>query len=653
MLPLIGLFSIITAFEYFELPIMQIPDNMFFLLYSGGVAIGCSVIGPLSDRYARTKPLLVSCLLAVGLSVYGCFADDTFDYGFVIGGYGLCGGSYYSVAIVYLIEIYPPEYAKRYCTLFHLFVPACNLIAKALCLKFSLWPIILSLACYPSIVFLLASRYLWESPSFLFAIENYSQALVNLNGISAFNSGKKARVDDINEGMQLARDMVELDESRRRAFFQYPYLWRYDSSRAYLLLFSALGFFTSLPLAGLSQQVEKDYLIPSLPAIALIFLFLLQNKLKSRSIMTSLLYLLFIIGIINATLLLYFGKLYQLITCLLYLLSFMSVIQCLIFIAENSPCRVRGTSFGLACGVCTISGVIGESLGFSSENAITLFSLSSLIAIGVLKLAKKFEVINKGCNDIYEVFDVKKKRYKNIPVRHNINHSYGKDPNLKYFSLIDMHTEIERCPDETSMASIEVLFTHPGENFVRIPVEGCITHNEIEEDIGISWMKVFKSGLLIADGRDSKGKFIMEGHIVNHNSFCFAKIQNEVIGVQYNGKKEGCVIKGKWNEGNKAGDFWLHIKGKEWKGTFSIGGNSVPIEWMLCIEGKTLSGIYDSKDSLYLLKGDIKEDGKLFVTMADTLGNEKEFTGYITEDRIHGKNEGRNTMIFDLSPSII
>ena len=77
----------------------------------------------------------------------------------------------------------------------------------------------------------------------------------------------------------------------------------------------------------------------------------------------------------------------------------------------------------------------------------------------------------------------------------------------------------------------------------------------------------------------------------------------------------------------------------------------------MCIERKTLNGIYDndidSKDSLYLLKGDIKEDGKLFVTMADTLGNEKEFIGYITEDRIHGKNEGRNTMIFDLSPSII
>lgn len=655
MLPLLGLFGIHTALKYFELPqnkdTMKLPDFTFWLLYCAGLALGSSIVAPLADRYGRTKLLLIACLLAIGLSAYGYFADDSFDYSFCVCGFGVCAGIYYSVSTVYVIEIVPPEYATRYCSVLHLCVPVSSIVADLLCPRFTAWIIIICLASCSSGLFLLTYKFLWKSPSFLAALGNYSEAVSNSNGIAKINSGRRIKLDDINESMLSPRNAGDPDDSRRRAVFQYPYIWRFDSSRAYLLLFSALTCFTCLPLIGFAQLVRKPYFIPGLPLLSLPILFLLQSLLKSRTIISTLLYFMFVIGIINATLLLYTGKLYELITCLLYSLAFMSTVQSLTFAAENSPCRVRATSFGFACGVCVVGGVAGKVLGSYSENAITLFSLSSLVAIGVLRLAKKFERINRGRNDIYEAFENRRKHYKKAPMKHNMsNYSHGRESNLKHFSLLDIHTEIERCPDETSMASIEILFTHTENNFVRLPVEGYTTIDNIQEDIGITSLKAYKSGLLMADGFDHKGSFVMEGHIVSYNSFCFAKIQNEIIGAQYNGKREGCVIRGKWSEANKSGEFSLRIKGKEWKGTFTVGGICRPIEWILCIEGKTLNGVYDSKDSLYLLKGDIKEDGKLFFIMTDTLGNEREFAGHMSESKIHGKHEGKNTMTFDLTP---
>jgi len=320
----------------------------------------------------------------------------------------------------------------------------------------------------------------------------------------------------------------------------------------------------------------------------------------------------------------------------LCVLSFATLFKSLTLAVTICPCRVRATGFGLVVGVGVIGGVIGKLLGEYNDNTIIFFCLSSVLSNVILKRTKKIEILNKDCNDIYEILE-SKCRHNIITVNNPSFYSEGRESSVKHVSIIELRSEFESCSDLLTPRAV-------CEHYIDLPVED--TMDELGE---IESIRVFRNGFISTKGSDSKGQYVVEGHIENFKYFRFTKKRNDILEVIYTGERINNFLIGRWKDHAQEGEFKWLLQMTKWRGTVVVKNVRKPVTWLISMYKDTVVGVLLSTEGFKILKGNIKEHGKLAMQIIDSHGKVLEFEGEIKNNRIEVKHEDKDTILLTLT----
>lgn len=633
-IPALGYFSLLTVIQFIKPPLTSestldnIVNKGINILFYIGISLGLIICTPLADRYGRKKLILAVCCAACPLGIYAFIGKDNFDFSIIMLLCGCCCGTYYGVCVTYITEIASSSYTTIYFSLFHLAWPVSSYLAFVAFVYVKEWALIVLLACCPPLLLLPFSRLMAESPNFLIARGEYTEAAADANKIVAVNTDKRAEID-INETILYFKEFIDFDSNRMGVIYQYPLLWNYKTSRAFLLVFGQLMFLTFFTFSGLLQLsavLDLNYYFPSFFIVAIFFSILIRKTFKARSFTSFLLFMIFIIGSICAIVMLYMRIVHDFAAAFLCVLSFITVLKSIMLAATCCPCRVRATGFGFAVGVGVIGGMLGSLLGKYSDSTILFFSLSAVLSSAFLKKTKKIEVLNKGCNDIYEIFENKHKHSTHLITMNNSSfYTAGRESNIKHISMIELGSELESCSDFLPP-------TTTCEHFIEIPLDGSV--HGLED---IKCIKVYRNGFLAAEGNDSKGQYVVDGYLEGFKYFRFSKKRNDALEILYTGERIASIIVGRWKDHAQEGDFKWSLQMNRWGGNITTRDAQKAVTWLINIKEDTIIGIVLLNEDLKIMKGYINGN-KITFQVIDSQGRVVDFEGEINGNNVVAKH---------------
>ncbi len=636
-------------------PVSAILDYLFYI----GIVLGAGLVSPLADRYGRRRVLLGISVASGIVTLYSIFCKDPFDVALLVGCSGGFAGAFYPVALIYLSEIVPKAEVGMYCVLFHLGAPVS---ALAVVLAFSCtqdWFLVMRVACSTPIVLMCCSGWVAESPTFLVAKGEYKEAGAAANFIATYNIGRTSQVEIESEGPTYIKEFAEFERRRASAIFQYPYFWKFESSRAYLLRFSALTFFSCFSFVGILNLSDYSLVTPafyfSRTAVYLFLSIVIAMYLQTIStwikLVSTLLFATGVVGILSALTLLYTTALYSPSIFLLAPLSCAACLGSLVLAAVACPCRVRATGFGISFASGATAAVLGNALAESEHELILVFSIAALVGTAAVKWVKRLTT-NSDYDDIYEICENRRRFYGSNPIKFSCSFdSIGYGSVVKHVSTLDVNEDMERREMTTPrVTESEEDFGRRYECFAVFPVEGIRLVNGHEVSMGINFFTVTGNGLIEAEAEDERGKFAVEGKIGVHRTVTFAKKRaGEIVEVTYAGQRNGLLLTGQWTEAMAgSGEFRLWFRMEEWSGSLRIGDLEQHVEWLLYFQDGQLFGLGESRDMPDMIQGSVCENGSLAVIIIDADRNEMEFHGRLEESRISGVREGHTSMSFDL-----
>lgn len=645
--PALGYFSILTTIQLIRPPLSTesladviVSKGINYSFYIG-MSIGLILCTPLADRYGRKRMMLVMCFVACPIGAYGLIAKDNFDFFIIMAMSGMGCGSYYGLFAIYMVEITFSAYISFYFSLLHLAWPLSSYLALLLAKYIGNWSYIIAITCCFPLFLLLCSQLIAESPNFLMAKGEYTEAAADANKIVAVNTERKAEID-INETILYFKEFIEFDNSRVQLVYQYPLLWHFNSSREYLLVFSELAFFTLFTFAGLLQLstvLGLNHYFPLLFVAATFLSALLRKTFKPRTVTSLLLFLIFIFGSLCAIVMLYMRIIHDFAALFLCMLSFITVLQSLTTALVTCPCRVRATGFGCVLGIGIIGGIFGWLLGEYSDSTILFFSISAVLSSMTLKRTKRVEILNKNCTDIYEIFENKCKQSTNLVSLYNTSfYSAGRESSVRHISMIELGSELESCSELLSPLH------KPCEHFVDVGVQGAV--HGVEE---VRSVRLFRNGLLKAEASDAKGRYVVEGCAENFKHLRFTKKRNDVLEVLYTGERINSFLVGRWKDRAQEGDFKWVLQMEKWEGNIKMNDTQKPVAWLINRNENAITGVSLVNEGLKIMKGVVKEGDKLAVQIVDAHGKELGFEGEIKGNSIEAIHEGKDKMLLQIT----
>lgn len=605
------------------------------------ISLGAALIAPLADHFGRKKLMIFSILLYLGLCLYSSYSVEVLDAAFWLIGSGICFGTFYVIALVYITEIVTDTGACMFCLLFHLVVPLSWVYNKCFFYFVSDWSKAMLYKLLLPGFFLLCIPLAIDSPKFLIAKREYTEAKANINFLAFFNRGRELSLDFEKEDFGLVGEYGDIEKRRSQELYQFSYYFGYASSRQHFFSFSSLIFcscFSFSLFSGTSKIGFMDLCL-SIPLI-LIVAFIMQYVKQTRTIFACLFFSvsLGIISIYNDT-----------VSLFLYPIALLFCICSLTFAVDVCPCRVRATGFGLVFGVGELGFILGMSISKQEVSEIIIWITVFLLGLIALKYIKSNEYTYEF-SDIFEICEKKRRCYGSLPSPFFKNNTLSPKPVRKVSAL--------ECSDIENMEAIndgKEIIPEEYIDYIMIQIEGERIVNGIQLPLGFDCLCISIEGQILFQSKDEIGDFIIQGEIEGKKIFIFTKkYKGGSSETKFRGEKQGQYLIGKWEENGESGNFSISLKIPEWSGTFSIDDNTKDVYWLIGnFEGKVL-GLGDDFSLSAILYGNLENDGRLTLFMSDSTNSIKyEFVGFMNEFEVEAEYSGSPKMVIQLRRKLI
>ena len=134
-----------------------------------------------------------------------------------------------------------------------------------------------------------------------------------------------------------------------------------------------------------------------------------------------------------------------------------------------------------------------------------------------------------------------------------------------------------------------------------------------KQEMSFRNLQVQIGGGIVGSGSDAVGSFDLQGTVSPNGDVAFTKQYHGKHAVQYRGRIQGGLIKGKWSLQGMEGDFELAMDSAEvWSGWYEQGGNKADMKFNLSIDQSGVFGAGDDKVGNFIIRGQQEGENVMF-----------------------------------------
>jgi MFS family permease len=589
-----------------------------------GICTGSLIVAPLADYFGRKGMIVFTLILLCLMYLKLVFTADVITCSIVMYCTGVLIGTYYTTAVSYLTEITTQKTAIVYAGLFHLAFPIAGTTAISLLRVFKDWKPVVTIMSLVPLIFIIYSSCITESPRHLASKGMYDDARYEANVICKYNTGRQKKWKFSYEKATFMKDYADFTHKREGKLFHHFNMLGYPSTRNYLCSFSVLLFFTGFSFAGLAltqQLIFRNSFVDSLvlysfeAVLLFISVFIVQGLGHIKVIA---LYLILAAGLGIASVITGWvdDYVHNLTGYLVKLPSFIALVASVSFAAENCPTRIRATGLGMVLSSGILGLIVGGLLLEVFNVPYVMFGIVAGCGIlGLIRVKEPSMYLNN--DDIYEITEFKKKSYKGEVEEECKVVKTTKDPVVKEMKGFDK----------------------PREDIVSFKVEGKCTINETEQPLGFEDFGIDLNGKTSGMGEDKTGKYILEGSMKSSNHVTIAKRYENNTETIYEGVITNNNAQGTVKKESTEGSFEFTIRAQHWEGKMNYEGSELELGLWLSQEEQRIAGFGQTSEFFLFVKGEITDNSKVHVVIANERGDKIEYQGTYDQKEINGENE--------------
>jgi hypothetical protein len=168
-----------------------------------------------------------------------------------------------------------------------------------------------------------------------------------------------------------------------------------------------------------------------------------------------------------------------------------------------------------------------------------------------------------------------------------------------------------------------------------VPVRwtGKYLQNGQPVQMSIDRLSVDVTGRVSGDGGDQVGGFSMSGQIYPNGTFQIVKQYHGRHAVNYSGVVGNGSLSGQWSLQAMRGDFDLQFEAEEWKGSFTMNGQTYPMKTRMQVSEQGAFGLGKDNEGVYVIKGRYDRGSNTLTFGKSYLGKYSiEFSGQMFND---------------------